>query len=170
MVFDLLVFLFFLIFGVSFFVNLYRAVRKQMQSAAPATPTADADVRDYSGRDERIQRERNELRYGFPTPPPHGDRSRDRHAIRVGAHGSQHAHHPVTQPAAIGSDPHTSPEDPHALYDGNAHAHESRETSPVERLLEGEDPVLQGVLMSVILNKPKALRNDTPAARRFKTW
>lgn len=150
MQFDLIVFLFFMIFGIGFIVNVIKKINEMSGGTVSRHKPQPPEPSDEDPRIKRIRKERDELKYGFPMPPPSRTWVKPQPVIEKYAHEkvavpAPQPPIPVTDQAAATLEYTTVPEQP-------------KEELRLESLLKDQDPILQGVLMSIILNPPRGMR------------
>jgi len=154
---DIVFFFLFMIFSISFITNVIKKILEMAGKTAgvkagkkqPAPPPPDEPRRT------RIEKERYELRYGFPMPPPRRTWVKPQPVIEA------YTHEKVLQsvPRATGLEaetPAAAPDQTHAAGEP------TKEETRLEQLLKDRDPLMQGIIMSVVLNRPRALRTRAP--------
>ncbi|MDP8263792.1 MAG: hypothetical protein P9M13_10900 [Candidatus Ancaeobacter aquaticus] len=141
MSFEPLIYLFILFAIFSFVTSIIRTIKNlksqgKLNVRSTATPKP-IEVDDINT--ERIQKERNELRFGFPTPRPQPEWIDSSQITET--YQKKDIHEKPT-PALSHIDS-ISPE----------------AESTLDTILKGEDPITQGIIMSQILSPPQSLKN-----------
>ncbi|MFC2149331.1 hypothetical protein ACFLQ8_01385 [Candidatus Auribacterota bacterium] len=156
---DVLTILIFIIIGIGFIANIFKKLKEfSNRDTSYGEYTVDMpDPVNNESYEERIQHERDQLRFSTPTPPPkkawvnpqpvvtkyYRDDSHDK---KIGKHEAETASDkPVTSPYMTHDKPYVIEQDETDSY--------------LTNFLEDKDPVSQGIIMSIILNPPKSLQN-----------
>lgn len=155
---DIIFFFLLIIFVINFIAHIFKKIiamstgsvlKQALEKPQPAAAQNDS-------RRKRLEKERDELRYGFPMPPPSRTWVKPQPVIE------KYAHERIGAPAQPGRTEEPPPPPAVDIHAAGA-AELPKEESRLEKLLKNQDPVLQGVLMSVIMNPPRAMRRHTIA-------